>query len=785
MYIGYAKGAKFNYTRVGGKPLACEPVHNEDGSVEWKWDEFYNSSLEIRCTLARECYVGSVTLPLTERARIAGAKVYIGGRTVGKYSAGDGRVTGGNIIIPVGVNADSLIIRIENAGACVVGFFEPIIAVCEEDGEPLIWPTPKRKSFGEGTVKIAKINAGDGEDARYAAEFLRERIKERFGDIYSEDGITVTLMTSKSKMYASEHYTVSVSEECAELVGGSRLTLLYAVYAFLSLFENGGFRTASISSAPSKEYRGFHMGLPKVSNIPFARSLFRDILLPLGYNMIIFQIIGCLEFERHPEITEAWVRECKRQRALGKQFAHEYMGCEGETISKKDAKALIDYARELGFEVVPEIQSLGHVQWITTSHPEIAELAPEAKDVDNSTNEDARPDVTYHHCYCPSNEKSYELLFDIMDEILEVVRPERYVHIGHDEVYYMGLCEKCKDTPHDVLFARDVRRIYDHLKELGLRTMMWSDMIQPVTKYQTPGAIKMLPKDILMLDFIWYFHLGLDIEENLFPEGYEVIAGNLYSSHYPRYKKRMAAPEMHGGQVSTWCEVNEYRMAKKGKFWDLTYTAEMLWNVEKYDDNFRTVFSHVISKYIQPLQRDLVRGKYSINGYSSRSFELPAGKKCGILRELLEVYPNAIIADGASVKVAGKYDRLVIEHTALEIEKRVPWTELRLSGEYTVKYSDGTELIARAEYGGGVVHYDRRYGEPLPESVHRHTGYIGTWFADPVLEGKTDHGEDILVLGYIVENPYPEKEITEISYKASETDISNVVLCNICGLNKI
>ncbi len=784
MYIGYAENVKFNYTRVSGKPLDFEPVKNEDGSLEWKWDAFYNSALEISCKLEGLCYVGSVTLPLTEKSRIAGIKIYSDKKTVGRYSSGDGRVSGGSITVPVGVYTDSLVIRIENAGACVVGFFEPVIAICKDDGEPLIWPVPKKKFFSEGYVKISKIASGEGEDAEYASAFLKDRIAERFGDIYSDNGVPVTLRISKARMYSSENYTVSVREDSVELTAASRLTLLYAVYAFISLCEGGAFRISEISSCPSKEYRGFHMGLPKVSNIPFAKSLFRDILLPLGYNMIIFQIIGCLEFERHPEITEAWVRECKRQRVLGKQFAHEYMGCEGETISKKDAKELIGYARELGFEIVPEIQSLGHVQWITTSHPEIAELAPEAENVENSTNEDARPDVVYHHCYCPSNEKSYELLFDIMDEILEVTAPDRFVHIGHDEVYYMGLCDKCRNTPHDVLFARDVKRIYGHLKEKGLRTMMWSDMIQPVTKYQTPAAIKMLPKDILMLDFIWYFHLDLDIEENLFPEGYEVIAGNLYSSHYPRYKKRMNVPEMHGGQVSTWCEVNEYRMAKKGKFFDLTYTAEMLWNAERYDDNLRTVFSHIISKYIQPTQRDLVRGKYSINGYSSEVFSPSKGDNSGIVRELLERYPSAVIADGSEVKIGGKYDRLIFEHTALEVEKRVPWTELKLSGEYTVEYTDGTSFKVRCEYGGGVVHYDRRYGDPLPESVHRHTGYIGTWFSDPVFEGKTDRGEDILVLGQIVENPCPEKEITKTSYKASDTDISQVVLCSVKGLRK-
>ena len=784
MFIGYLENVKYSYSRPGGKPIK-EPVVNENGSVEWAWSENYCAPVIVNADLGRECYVGAVTLPLTEKARVAGVKILVDGKVVGKHLAEPGKVISGSITVPVGVTASSLAIRIENTGATVVGFFEPRISVCYDDNAPLVWPVPKHQTYSDGYVTISSVEAGAGKDAAYAKGFLEDILDERFGNILSPDGVKVTLKISKAKAYASERYTVSVTEDGITLTAGKRITLLYAVYALVALCDDGAFRLAEIDTCPSREWRGYHMGLPKVENIPFAKSFMRDILVALGYNMIFVQIIGCMEFEKHPEITEAWLRENKRAvEEYNTKFPHYYMGCEGESISKKQVADLMDYAHELGLEVIPEVQSLGHVQWITTSHPEIAEIDESAEEkLENTSNEDARPTLKYHHCYCPSNEKSYEILFDVMDEIIEVTKPDRYVHIGHDEVYYMGLCNKCKGTPHDVLFARDVNRIYNHLKELGYGTMMWSDMIQPVTKYQTPGAIKMLPKDIVMLDFIWYFHLGLDIEENLFPEGYTVIAGNLYSSHYPRYRKRMTDEHMRGGEVSSWCEVNEYRMGKKGKFWDLTYTAEMLWNPENYNDDMRTVFSHVISSKLQPTQRDLIRGKYSKTGYAETPIAIPLGNKTDIPRELLAVYPNARIADGTTVKVGGKYERLVIEHTALEIEKRVPWAELKLSGEYTVTYTDGTSFIARAEYAGGVLHYDRHYGDPLPEAVHRHTGYIGTWFSDPVYEGKTEHGEDLLVLGYVVENPNPDKEIATVSYTASETDISNVVLCAIKGLN--
>lgn len=777
MYIGYCKNVKYTYTRVGGK-VPFEPELGEGGEIIFNWTRLYNAGVEIHAELPRECYVGAVTLPLLPKARISGIELIADGKTVGTYSAGTGKISGGKITVNAGVFTSKITIRVET-GINEVSFTEPQISVCYDDGAPLVWPVPKKADYKDGYVKISKIS-GVGCDAEFAAKFLGEIIEERFGNVLTEGGVPVELVISDDEAYANERYTVSVREDGITLTAAKRITLLYAAYALISVGNGGDFRLAEIDTYPSKEWRGYHMGLPKTSNLEFTKRFFRDILLPLGYNSIFVEIIGSMEFEKHPEITEAW----KRELALNPKFPHYYMGCGGETISKKEVESLFDYAHELGFEVIPEVQSLGHVQWMTIAHPEIAEVVSETKTVDDTRNEDERPAAQYHHCYCPSNDKSYELLFDVMDEIIEVTKPQRFVHIGHDEVYYMGLCDKCKDTPHDVLFARDVNRIYNHVKELGYRTMMWSDMIQPVTKYQTPAAIKMLPRDIVMLDFIWYFHLDKDIEENLYPEGYEVMVGNLYSSHFPRYRKRIESENLHGGEVSSWCEVSEYRMGKKGKFWDLTYTAEMLWNPYDYDDDMRTVFSRVVSK-LQPVQRDLIHGKFSPKGYAYTSYGIPAGDVTEIPEELLAVYPEARLADGANVKIGKKHERLLIEHTTLRREMRVPWQELILSGEYTVKYADGTEEIIRAEYAGGVQHYGRRYGDPLPEAAHRHTGYIGTWFADPVYEGKTKCGGDLLVTAQVWENPKPDTVIESISYKSAENDISEVILAGIKGADRI
>ncbi len=774
MYIGNCKNVKLSYTKFGGK-VPLEPEITSEGAILFKWQRICKTGFEIQVELDKEYYVGSVTVPFHMDSKVCSVKLISNGKTVGTFNVGDGNLKGGRITVNAGVFTDKLTVRIES-GIYDVWFDTPEISVFDND-TPVLWPMPKKASFENGTVRISSVS-GEGTDASFAARFLDELLSERFGDVKSESGVPVTIVTDGA--YKNERYTVSVTKDGIMLTASKRISLLYAVYTLISLGNNGEFRIAEIDNRPSLEFRGFHMGLPKVSNIGFAKRLFRDMLLPLGYNTLFVQIFGSMEYERHPEITEAW----RKQLQVDPNFPHHELGCEGETISKKDVSDLLDYARELGFEIIPEVQSLGHVQWLTFPHPEIAEAVKHNVTVDDTRNEDIRPSEEYFHCYCPSNEDSYKLIFDVMDEIIEVAKPQRYVHIGHDEVYNIGLCDKCKNTPQDILFAKDVQRLYDHLKELGYGTMMWSDMLQPGTDYQTPPARKLLPRDIIMLDFIWYFHFDKDIEENLYEEGYKVIAGNLYSSHYPRYNKRATRENFIGGEVSTWCAINENSLGVNGKLWDLMYTAEMLWNPENYDDAHRRAFSYVISKYIQPKMRDLVRDKYSVNGYREIPFELPQGSKDGIPSGILRAYPGAVIADGAEIKVGTNIDRLVIEHIALEKEMRVRHASLHLSGVYTVKYADGSAWEIKAEYAGNVMKYDTAYAFPFPEALYRHIGYVGTWFSDPAYDGKMENGDDLLVMSCIVENPHPEKIVKSIGYKATENDVANIVLCGIKGMNK-
>ena len=155
----------------------------------------------------------------------------------------------------------------------------------------------------------------------------------------------------------------------------------------------------------------------------------------------------------------------------------------------------------------PRYRHLTHPNYLLTRHRELAEVA----------------DAEWPDAYCPSHPGSYKLLFDVLDEVIEVVKPQM-VHIGHDEWRAPpGSCPRCGNKDRGELFADDVNKIHDYLAARGIRTATYGDHLVERVRgkgvseqktragfaYQWPGAlspaqvIERIPKDILIFNWFW------------------------------------------------------------------------------------------------------------------------------------------------------------------------------------------------------------------------------------------------------------------------------------------
>lgn len=745
---------------------AGNPFQGEKLAISWK--EILETGIDLHVKLDGKYMINKVVLFLATKSNPTSVKLYINNKEEERYC--------------YSAETDKTIREKELALAIEDTINEFVVEICTEFEDVLIerieiygadfsgeqiFPIPSECVLnGEKEIPVSVFDSYsyDCEIGRTAGLILKEKYAE-YANICIEECTSGKIQFLEDKNIPENGYSLRVDESEVKISASDLRGMVYGAETFIKLIKDTVVPACEIKDAPRMEFRGVHLMLPHPDEFAFAKRFVKYVLSPMGYNNIIMEIAGGMEFESHPEINAA-VEEAFIKGANGEWplFPHKEAGM-GKTVKKELLADFVAYCRSFGIDVIPEIQSLGHVQFMTLPHPDIAER-PEKSETEkvDEREADIPPNEFYGHSYCPSNPKSYEILFDLMDEIIEVFKPRKYVHMGHDEVYQIGVCPICKEKDPAELFAQDVNRIYEYLQKKGLKMMIWADMLQPVTKYKTWAAIDMIPKDIVLLDFIWYFHMDKDIEDNLLPKGFEVILGNMYSSHFPRYDSRIAKEGISGAQVSSWVITSEDVMAREGKIYEFLYSGQMLWSAD-YSNHARYSYDVILSQMMPMLRQKLGQREYP---------SLKANKVETVFADFGEYNYNKkeFVRD---FKICQRADSIIFEHVATEKLTRIPWIELDCIGKYIVIYADGSKEEIPVTYAGNVGWWNRRHNEPFKAKYYRHNGYQGTSYW-------TEGVGNMYRFEWI--NPKPDKKIEIIQYIPDTTFATDVYISRVIGVKE-
>ena len=231
--------------------------------------------------------------------------------------------------------------------------------------------------------------------------------------------------------------------------------------------------------------------------------------------------------------------------------------------------------------------------------------------------------------------------------------------------------------------------------------------------------------------------------------------------------------------------VSEKKFGEHGKFFDLPYAAEMLWNSSDYNEANRMAYSEIICKSIIPKTRDLMHGRYDLYLAEGARDTVDIDTFPGDASRIpTEIQALGLVEPTGALKLGRAYDRLTFAHTTLHRMPRICWQPLGEVGHYTVRYTDGTKVSIPVRYAGEILSWDNRHGSPMPQHTYRHQGYVGTWYSDAVYEGYTDGGTPVLILGQVWDNPNPEKTIDTVTYTPARDEYAILVSAGVIGLKK-
>jgi hypothetical protein len=265
--------------------------------------------------------------------------------------------------------------------------------------------------------------------------------------------------------------------------------------------------------------KGLCIAAPAKAEVDEFVRLIDTRLAPTGLNTLVLRVDYSYEYESHPELRN------------------------NNPLSKSDVKKLVEICRKHQIRLIPQINLLGHQSWAAKVE-KLLEVYPEFDETPHiempAEYKWPNADGLYCKSYCPLHPEVHNVVFALVDEILEVFEADAF-HAGLDEVFYIAhpQCPRCQGHNPAVLFAGEVTKIRNHLAASGAELWMWGDrLIDGKTTgiglwegsyNNTHQAIDLIPKDVMICD--WHYERADPTPVLFASKGFNVVACPWNKSH--------------------------------------------------------------------------------------------------------------------------------------------------------------------------------------------------------------------------------------------------------------
>jgi hypothetical protein len=440
---------------------------------------------------------------------------------------------------------------------------------------PALLPAPKHTRRQPGTFALAgdlpivlEASANDGDFA--AANALRQGIREGCGLRLQIEGHARCdglgrRIELRRRSERGDAYRLSVTPERVLLSGAGPAGLRYAVETLLQLIDaRARIPACDVDDAPDLERRGIMLDVSR-GKIPTATTLrgLVDLCVRLKLNVLMLYVEHTFRFRRHPEI-----------------------GRDASPLTADGLRELDAYAAARHVELIPSLQSLGHMDHILAL-PAYAPLAESAR----------------RWTISPAEPGTYDLLADLYDEFLPNFRSP-WFNANCDEPFDLAQgksAEREAALGPGGVYLEHVRRVRDLARGHGKRTLIWGDVA-----HAHPERIAELDRDLVLLD--WWYEAQHDYERVArFAENgsdFLVCPGtSSWNCLFPRIENSLEnitryvdSGKRHGALgaiVTDWGDFGHYNL--QGNSWfGYAWTAQQAWSGDTEPRAFDRAFSRLL-----------------------------------------------------------------------------------------------------------------------------------------------------------------------------------------------
>lgn len=347
-----------------------------------------------------------------------------------------------------------------------------------------LFPQPASVVPAEGELRLSeravlRLHAplSDGEIAEYKGLWNRFCLRLATLDVRIDPSLDENCAVLNAVSNAiptldtEDEYVLSVTAEGVFLRGDSTQGLWHALLTLLQLIvptrTEGAFEAALpivlIHDHPAlKTMRAIHLCVFPETTLLLLEKAIRLAGL-LKFTHVVLEFWGTLRYDVLSELS--WPE-------------HSY--------TKDQLRPLVQLIRDLGMEVIPMINHLGHASQsracygkhvVLDQNPALAPLF--------------EPDGW---TWCLSNPDTVKLLRAIRTELMELCGEGSYFHLGCDESYSFATCPLCAAQDTRALLTNYLNSLSEELAAQGRRAIIWGDQLLDTAVWHAPNIASSTPE---------------------------------------------------------------------------------------------------------------------------------------------------------------------------------------------------------------------------------------------------------------------------------------------------
>ncbi len=301
----------------------------------------------------------------------------------------------------------------------------------------------------------------------------------------------------KREALPQEGYRLHITADTLLIAAHDAAGFLHAGQTLQQLSQDGELPCCDINDAPRFEWRGCMIDVSRHYYDIDCLKRQIDIMASMKLNRLHLHLTDAagwrLQIDRYPLLTQvaAWRTQSdwtewwsnRDRRYVDTRKGELAEGTYGYYYTKEQMRDLIQYADQRGITIVPEIEMPGHSEEVLAVYPELACLSDTG--ALSQTPNDAVIRGMNSGDLCPSNEKTFEFLCNVLDEVMELF-PSQYIHIGGDEANMTAwkTCQRCQEYLNKLnsdkvadLQADLIARVNTYLNEHGHKLIGWDEII--------------------------------------------------------------------------------------------------------------------------------------------------------------------------------------------------------------------------------------------------------------------------------------------------------------------